>query len=125
MKLSQLYTADIHNAGAELQLRDEFGKALNLWLTFVGVDSKIYRDMQKKLERMTILFMRNPENADRMDDETFYAECALSWRGEFEGDDGKPLDFSKESVKELFYGAPYVLNQVKAFIRDRENFTKG
>lgn len=120
MDIDKLYTADAHEEGAEMQVKDFNGKEIDCWIKVVGVDSKKFRN-----ESLTL--KRNLVKNDDVDVEAVKAESlanvTLDWRG-FESK-GKELPFSQKAVKKLYEDAPYIMDQVDRFISKRANFTKG
>jgi len=122
MQLSDLYTTDRHEEGAELVVKDEYGKDTNLVLILKGRDSKAYRDGRRAHQKAVIEAMTNKQNLDSLDDEkldvdTFVA-MTIGWKGTDE-------EFSEKLCRELYTKAPYVRDQVDLFIGNRANFTKG
>lgn len=118
MNIDELFTVDRHEAGSEMQVRSEEGKLLDLFITLVGVDSKAWRTAEIEMKRQ-LLAGGDPidTTADAM------GKCSLSWRG-FKSK-GKDLEFSKESVTNLYLSAPYIGTQADKFLSNRANFTKG
>ena len=51
MNIEDLYTVDAHEAGSEMQVKDQFGKPLKLWIKIVGMDSKTYRNAEAEMQR--------------------------------------------------------------------------
>lgn len=87
-----------------------------------GVDSKTFRDCQKREQRKIFTMMRDGKDED-VDDLVTLVEAVIGWKG-FE-DDGKELKFSKENVRALFENSPSIARQVETFIHNRRNFIKG
>ncbi len=118
MKLNELYTTDLHDAGSELEILDDQGKKTGLFVKVVGVDSCIFRDQAKKQQRAYIEALRNKKD---FDDDLFAVDslvaATIGWRGTDE-------KFTKKLCKELYTKAPYIKDQVDLFIADRANFTK-
>lgn len=123
MELESLYTTPNHEEGAEVQLKDPVtGKKLDAYIKVRGVDSKSFRESQRKMKRNIIEAVR--EKKELTDDEyELIVECSVDWRG-FESE-GKPVPFSKEAVRTLYENSPAIAQQVDGFILDRRNFTKG
>lgn len=118
MNIENLFTVDRHEAGAEMQVKDENGKLLDLFITLVGVDSKAWRIAEIEMKRQLLAGFDPVEaTADAM------GKCTIGWRGfQSEGDD---LEFSRESVTNLYLSAPYIGKQADKFLSDRANFMKG
>lgn len=117
MDIENLFTVEAHESGAEMQVKDENGNDLDMFITVAGLDSKVFRAALVAVKRKFI-----EENAADADAETL-AEATLGWRGFMS--DGKELEFSKEKIKDLYINAPYIKTQVNFFIGNRANFTKG
>ena len=116
MEIDKLFTADRHEAGSEMRVNDQWGKPLDLYITMVGRDSKTWRTVEIELKRSSLAGTDPVEaQVDAM------GRCALAWRG-FEKD-GEELEFSRESVTNLFISAPYVAIDADKYLSDRENFT--
>lgn len=118
MNIEDLYTADRHTAGKEMQLMDEFGNLIDLFITTVGIDSPIYKDAALKMRR-AIIEGDDPEDARQ----TAASECILDWRG-FESKD-KTIEFDRKTMASFFKKAPYILDQYDLFLAKRVNFTSG
>jgi len=115
MNIDQLYTVKDHEEGAEMQIKDKTGNLVDMYLTVVGLDSKVWRRFLSKSNRLAL-------KGDDDVDVKLFTDSTLDWRG-FE-ENGKPLNFSKEKVFQLYKNAPYIMNQVDAFIGNRKNFIK-
>ena len=118
MKLKDIYTVDDHELGAEVRIRDGEGKLTSLYIKCKGVDSASYRKqlkIQKKKYQDALL-----QNVE-LDEDEFVAdalvESIIGWRGTDE-------EYSKVLCKELLTNAPFVREQIDAFMSDRANFTK-
>jgi RNase P protein component len=116
MKVAELYTTDLHEDGAEVEILDGSGKKTGLFLKVMGVDSAVFRNHSKRQQRAYIDALRNDED---FDDEEFVVDALVSatigWRGTNE-------KFTKELCEELYRKAPYVRDQVDKFVADRANF---
>lgn len=125
MNIDELYTVDRHNKGADMQVKDENGKPLDMFLTLAGVDSKLYRKEKIVLSR-EVLNLSSQENKldDKLDDlrAEALANTTLGWSGF--NDKGKELEFSKDKAKQLYLSAPYIMDQADEFIFKRVNFIK-
>lgn len=125
MDIKQLYTAEIHEQGAEMQIRAPNGKYIDAYIKLIGVDSKTYRNVIK--EAQTALALARIDKSKVVEAElteyNLYAKTVLGWRGLQNGDED--FDFTPERCVELFKEAPYILDQVKRFQENRANFTKG
>jgi hypothetical protein len=118
MKISKLYTTDLHDAGSEIEVLDDQGAKTGLFITVVGVDSTVFRAQAKKQQRAYIESLRSKKD---FDDEAFATEslvaATIGWRGTDE-------KFTKKLCKELYTKAPYIKDQIDLFIADRANFTR-
>lgn len=123
MEITNLYTAEAHESGAEVRIvNPETGENTDCYITIVGVDSKTFRSAKRKWQRKALDAIRD-NKAIPDDDFGLLIDAAVDWRG-FESE-GKELAFSKKSLKALFNGAPLIADQVDKFIHDRANFTEG
>jgi len=118
MKISKLYTTDLHDAGSEIEVLDDQGEKTGLFITVVGVDSTVFRAQAKKQQRAYIESLRSKKD---FDDEAFATDslvaATIGWRGTDE-------KFTKKLCKELYTQAPYIKDQIDLFIADRANFTR-
>lgn len=119
MNIDELYTVEHHEKGAEMQVKDQFGKKTDFYITLAGVDSIQFRKAKMNLQRA---ILNDPEG----DKEKFrieaVADITLGWRGL--ASEGKPVEFSKDMVINIYSNAPYVMEQADEFINNRVNFTK-
>lgn len=118
MDINSLHTLDSHETGAEMQVEAADGEKLDCFITFVGLDSHKWRELDRQMQREILLC--KGKNVDAITDRCM-AEAAISWRG-FE-ENGKELEFSTERLHELFTNAPYIKEQANQFIGTRGNFT--
>ena len=123
MDINELFTAEIHESGAEVQITNPTtGKDTDCYITVIGIDSKSFRSEQRKRQRKALDAVRN--NKSIPDDEFgLLVESTIGWRG-FESE-GKEWPFSKKNAQSLFDNSPLIADQVDKFIADRANFTKG
>lgn len=117
MDIDQLYTVDAHEAGAEMQVKDQAGKLLDMWITIAGLDSKAYRAAESEMQK---------EIRDGKDVEAAKVDAvtkiSIGWRG-FTSE-GAEIPFSKEAIEKLYANAPYILQQADRFLANRVNFIK-
>ena len=116
MDINNLYTQDLHDEGAEMQVKDAEGNPLDCFITLVGVDSKRWRDLLRGQQRKLQAGGYDADGAGLL------AGATLSWRG-FTAN-GEDLPFSKEAAALLYEKAPYIAQQVDLFIANRTNFTR-
>jgi len=117
MNIEDLYTVESHESGAEMQVNDESGKALDMYITLAGIDSRVLRQAKSKLQREIL-------TGDDTDDlrADALASCTIGWRGFM--NNGIELKFTTDMAKQLYMNAPYVMDQADVFINQRVNFTK-
>ena len=120
MNVDELYTKEHHEKGAVMQVEDAEGNKLDMFITLAGVDSKAFRTAKVKLQRAVLDDLEGDNDLKRAD---ALASITLSWKG-FKSK-GKKLEFSKKKVAQLYFNAPYVMDQADIFINKRVNFTKG
>lgn len=120
MNVEDLYTVEKHEAGAEMQVRDENGKLLDMYITMAGVDSKRLKNAFKEAKRK-IMDGSNVDSDDLSIDA--FADSTIGWRG-FQSK-GKNIKFSKSKIRQLYKNAPYIIKQLDDFSSERANFTKG
>jgi len=119
MDITELYTRDAHEQGAEMQIKDKTGQPAEMYISLVGMDSKTWRSLMAEQNRK---LMAENADVDEIKAETF-ASATLSWRGFMSK--GEEIAFSREKVLELYTQAPYIVDQVNHFVGDRLNFTHG
>ena len=119
MKLSELYTADIHEDGAEINIVNPVtGKKSDVFIKVRGPDSKVFRDAILELNRKQL-------TDDQASMVKVLAKSTISWRGLVEDDGKTPVEFSPELALTIYEKSPDIANQVMTFISERQNFTKG
>ena len=119
MNVDELYTKEHHDNGSEMQVRNEHGKKLSMFITLAGIDSKSYRSEKVNLSRKVL---KDPEGDLDLYRAESLAEMVIDWRG-FKSK-GKKLNFTKKLASQLFYNAPYLMDQADSFVYDRVNFIK-
>jgi hypothetical protein len=120
MDISELNTLDAHESGAEFEVRDQNGNLIDAKIIIAGVDSRIYRKETTKMRR-DIIVGKN-ENLEDLRAKVL-GNITLGWSG-FTSK-GKEHKFTNKRAYDLYVKAPYIMDQIDAFISDRENFTKG
>lgn len=122
MDINQLETAPIHEEGREVQIKGPDGLETDVYIHVVGVDSKTWRKIARKMQKGVI----EESLPDKYKDDGIseraesIAQATIGWRGIT--DDGKEVKFSKSKAFNLYRNAPYILNQVDVFIGNRANF---
>jgi len=120
MDINSLYTVEKHESGAEMQVQDETGKDLDMYITVAGIDSKLFRKAKNELRREILKDI----DADYEDLRAKkLGDITLGWRGFT--DKGEELVFTQKLAGQLYVNAPYLMDQIDAFINQRVNFTKG
>lgn len=133
MDIKDLYTSDLHEDGAEMRVKNQYGDDTDMYISLAGVDSKLWRhekirgerealNRYKKLESGSIDLEKSVDEAAKLTAELL-ANITLGWRG-FTSE-GQELEFSREKAAELYLCAPYIREQVDNFFSNRVNFTKG
>ncbi len=119
MDIKSLYTLESHEKGAEMCVKDQFGKETDMYITIAGIDSKAWRNAYNDAQRKCI----ETADADSTTIMAFaFAAASIDWRGF--NDKGKKLKFTQEKAEELYLCAPYIATQVDNFISTRINFMK-
>lgn len=121
MDIHDLYTAPLHDKGAEVQIRNPItGDLTDCYINVIGVDSKKFRSLQKERRRAVLDAIR--EDTKLEDDEfQLLVDSTLGWRGFTHK--GKELKFDKENLLALYTNSPKIAEQVDKFMADRKNFT--
>ena len=120
MDLSQLYTADAHNSGSEMQVKGPTGEVTDFYITLAGIDSDVWRESVKSRRAAAVEAAMSGEGVE-VDEAEVLALATIGWRGLESGGEG--VEFSVDAAKELYRNAPYILDQVNVFVGDRANFT--
>ena len=120
MELDQLATVERHEAGAEFQLLNPAtGDKEEAIFKVQGTDAKAWRIAQKEQRRK----FEGQDEVDFFDHEYVWpmvASVIIGWKNLEKG--GKDFPFSKENAERLCENSPFVVNQLFAFILDRNNF---
>ena len=115
--VTELFTADIHEKGAEMQVMDPYGTPLDMYITLAGIDSKTSRDAIARTKRAIV----KGEDREQAEAEGV-AGFTLGWRGFMH--DGQEWTFTKERAVQLYTQAPYIREQADIFATNRANFKK-
>lgn len=116
MQFDNLLTTDIHEAGAEMEIRNPAtGEPTGAFLLLKGIDSRTFRAASSEFNR------RRLEKDHDIQALALDMSVAITsgWRG-IEG-----REFSKDAVRELYEKSPAIRMQVDEWFQDRRNFTKG
>lgn len=114
-EFSSLNTRDLHEQGAEMQVKDQFGQDTDFFITVAGIDSQAWESAAHSLQMQSL----RPDG-DKTAVFASMATITLGWRGLT--DDGTPVEFSTAKALELYQKAPYICKQVERFFADRLNF---
>jgi len=118
MKLTELYTVDAHEDGAEVRIFDGEGVKTPLYIKVKGTDSVSYR---LQLKKQKAAYFEAAQKNKEVDTDKFVTDalvaCTIGWRGTDE-------KFTKKLCRELYEKAPFVKEQIDGFMADRSNFTK-
>lgn len=118
MKISDLYTTELCEDGAELRINDGMGQPTSLYIKVRGLDSKAVRQHNKIQRKAYIEAIRTGKDYD--EDKYLVdglVKATIGWRGTSE-------KFSQKACRQLYEKAPFVCDQVDEFIAERANFTK-
>jgi len=116
MDVNDLKTRPLHDAGAEMRVKDMNGKPTDFYIKFVGLDAKAWEQIKKETQRKAF------DKKESVSVPELLAKAALDWRGLKNGE--QDVLFCYESALDLFENAPYLVDQADAFISDRKNFLK-
>jgi hypothetical protein len=132
MDIKSLYTVEAHESGAEMRVKDQYGKLTDMYITVSGVDSLAWRAEKLSMEKEALKkygefeesldSKKIAEESDKLTSKGL-ANITLSWRGFVS--DGEDFEFTKERAAELYTCAPYIRKQLDDFFSNRVNFTSG
>ncbi len=114
--------------GTLVHIADATGKKMYdvgqpVTMTVVGTYSRTYRRVSAS-QRDRLLQLRRSKVSDELltkNEHELVASCVTAWSG-FKSKD-QPIPFSKENVISVLQRFPYVLEQLREEMGDRENFT--
>ncbi len=128
MDFNKLLTTSDHDSGAELQLvHPVTSEQTTVFIKLAGVDSKAFRAavrerQRQRAESIAKEVLDDGDLEERRDADVLVA-ATLGWRGL--ENDGAPMEFTPENVRNLYIQSPGVRSQVERFIYNRRNFIKG
>ena len=124
MNIADFYTVDAHEKGAEMRVKDQFGKDTDFYITLVGLDSSKWADI-KRSTQSDAAKLKEGETLD-IEQARIKAlvQAMIGWRAPNDKK-AKEVKFSVKAATELLTKAPYIRTQCDLFIVDRANFTKG
>jgi hypothetical protein len=124
MELKQFDTVAACEKGRELTIKDVEGIETDIVFKIVGVDSKVYRTENAKLQaKLKLAEKRGRElELDEVEAEwcRVLAKCTLGWNNFTK--DGEPIPFSEAKAAEIYEGYPLIKAQVFAALFDRAAF---
>jgi hypothetical protein len=129
MDLATLNSVEACDNGATYEVvHPSTGEPLGIKITLAGIDSKIYRDAQRKLtnKRLKQTFDKRVVNktptSEEFEAETvdILAKCTLNWENVIW--EGKELPCNYENAKIIYLNLLWLRDQIDAFINDRANF---
>lgn len=121
--LTDLYTVEAHGIGAEMQVKGPDGVKLDMYISFVGIDSEKWEEIQTKFRTEQLEAATKGKTALAKVISKMLSEAAFAWRG-FKSK-GDVVEFTNDAAFELFVNAPYVREQADDYIATRANFIKG
>lgn len=122
MDIESLFTRDDHNEGAEMRVRDKFGKETDFYIMLAGVDSDLWRNAERNQRVLDMSAAVAGKKAEPRTAAQLLAYVTLGWRGL--KSKGEEIAFSTEKAEEIYTNAPYIREQADAFFSNRANFTK-
>jgi hypothetical protein len=121
--IESLFTVATHGAGSEMQIKNAKGIAIDMFITFVGIDSEKWCDIQTEFRaKQAGVIGKGPRELAKVTSQMM-AEAAIGWRNVTTK--GVEIEFTTEHVYELMLNAPYVRAQADEFIANRINFMRG
>jgi hypothetical protein len=123
MDIKSVETKDLHDAGAEIQVKDQNGELTDFYIRVVGVDSTIWRGIQKQIESDIVEAMVEKRERHVVDQAQVLAKATIGWRGLKNG--RNKVEFDIDTAESLYRNAPYIADQIDRFINKRANFIKG
>lgn len=112
---------ELEREGVEFALDDKISFMVR---RFVGSNPRVkaamanyYKPFARQIELGTLPSEKSDELAMRL----FIDVCLVSWKG-VEGEDGKPLEFSKENALKLFQSLPELFGTLQAHANNFENY---
>ena len=120
---SLLYTADDHEAGAQMRLPDKFGNETNLYILVKGYDSPSFKKAINETNRQILDGKISGGLVGQEARERTIPELISDWKG-FENKSGEPVPFTKERMKAVLDNAPWLYKLIDDFIAHRVNFMK-
>ena len=121
MDITDLFTADTHEQGAMMTVKDEGGNETDIKLHIVGIDSPTWRQITHDITKKMVF--DDDGETDDIDIRAFNLSKAIKgW--DFPDKSDSDFPYNKENAFLLLKKAPYICTQIDGFIADRANFTK-
>jgi hypothetical protein len=122
MKISHLRTTDLANEGQAFEIKLPSGKPTGVKITVLGQDSRVFRERVAEFRRQVAgKDMADVVGMSEQEAMTTRLACTVMWEG-LEDEDGKPLPCTPDNAREFYESAPWVAEQVDAFMGNRSNF---
>lgn len=135
--MKKFHTRQVANRGVRLDLVAPDGKATEYWLDVVGIDSDIFRNAQREVNKTALLHeiiakaaadgKGTPAEVQALTEAfhenqklTLLAHLVTGWN--FTEDDGSPTLCNVETVKAFFTEAPQIADMVDRIAASRAYF---
>lgn len=128
MKLSAVETMSFADEGSTIQLRDKFGKP---WLhadghpqtiTVYGQDGTTFERAKMAKINARMKTRRTKITAEELKEESIDILVLATKSWDIVDDDGVPIPFTKENVRQLYVQFPRVKEQVDQWMAEEANF---
>lgn len=115
-----LFTADAHEAGAVLVVKDINGNLTDVKIRLKGVHSEAWRKMVNRRDIMSVV------TEEVMTPEMMFAKVTIGWEGmPNPAEPGSALEFNEENAVMMYTKSPLIFEQVNRFIANHANFIQG
>jgi hypothetical protein len=123
MDISKLNTVTTSEQGKWLDILDGDGVKTGIRIKVVGIDSKKFKSESQKLAKY-LERQREEKNKDYdgVEYKTISMAVAITVDWENIEEDGKVLEFDKETGERVYTNAPIITEQVLRYAKDRNNF---
>ena len=113
-----IFTADAHEAGAVMTVKDINLNETDITIRLMGTDSKAWREIVAERDRAIV----SGESTGGMSDEELVALLTLGWEKMPNPNGEGLLEFSKENAVMVYQKAPFLFEQANRFAAKRVNF---
>jgi len=124
MDLNKLDSVAACEKGFPLSIKDAEDNPTDIVITVVGVDSKIFRNENARIQSRIQMAEKRGKKLDQDELEQDYcallAKCTLGW--ENVDKNGKPWEFSQDAAQEVYESYPIIKSQVFTALFDRAAF---